>query len=273
MSRSTLAIAKLARVPQAGAGALVLLLSGCAALAQAPTANGHITPADLAAGAKTFRSHCAPCHGSNAQGGIGPNLAAGVFFHGNTDSDLFRNITEGIAGTAMPGTYFEDVQVWQVIAYIRSLGATAGADAPPQGDPQRGEALFREKGCSGCHLVRGEGGIRGPDLSVVGSQRPADYIRESILDPDAKIQPGYRVAKITLNNGMSYSGFVMSEDTYLVRMLDFSKGLQSLPRSDFKSFDVAKNSSMPSFKGKLTGQEVDDLVRYLWSLKRQGRSE
>ena len=273
MTTTTNAIAKVAHVSQPAAGVLVLLLSSCAALAQAPIANAHTTPADVTAGARTFRSHCAPCHGSSAQGGIGPNLAAGVFFHGNTDGDLFRNITEGIAGTAMPGTYFEDVQVWQVIAYIRSLGATAGAVPPPSGDPKRGEALFREKGCNGCHLVRGDGGIRGPDLSVVGSQRPADYIRESILDPDAKIQPGYRVAKVTLNNGISYSGFVMSEDTYLVRVLDFSKGLQSLPRSEFKTFDVDKNSSMPSFKGKLTGQEVDDLVRYLWSLKRQGRSE
>jgi putative heme-binding domain-containing protein len=252
--------------------ALLLSLSGCAAIAQqVPIANPHTTPADRAAGAKIFRSHCAPCHGSNAQGGVGPSLATGIFFHGSTDGDIYRNVTEGIVGTAMPGTFFEGTQVWQVIAYIRSLGATAGA-APP-GDSKRGETLFREKGCSGCHLARGEGGVRGPDLSFAGSQRSADYLRESILDPNANVQPEYWVAKITLNNGKSYSGFVMNEDTHFVQMLDFSKGLQSLRRSDFKSFDMDKNSSMPSYKGTLTGQEVDDLVSYLWSLKRQGRSE
>jgi hypothetical protein len=65
----------------------------------------------------------------------------------------------------------------------------------------------------------------------------------------------------------------MNEDTYLVQLLDFSRGLQSLRRSDFKNIEIDKNSSMPSFKGKLTDRELDDLVSFLWSLKRPVRSE
>jgi hypothetical protein len=30
---------------------------------------------------------------------------------------------------------------------------------------------------------------------------------------------------------------------------------------------------MPSYRERLSGSEVDDLVAYLWSLKRQGRLE
>ena len=52
------------------------------------TRNPLTSPADVAAGAKTFRSHCAPCHGLHGEGGRGPNLASGVFFHGGTDLDL-----------------------------------------------------------------------------------------------------------------------------------------------------------------------------------------
>jgi mono/diheme cytochrome c family protein len=41
--------------------------------------NPRTSPEDIAAGAKTFRSHCAPCHGIHGEGGRGPNLALGIF--------------------------------------------------------------------------------------------------------------------------------------------------------------------------------------------------
>jgi putative heme-binding domain-containing protein len=250
----------------------VLLLSTAVAFGQdIPARNPFNTPADQAAGGQIFRSHCATCHGARGQGGLGPNLATGEFFHGGTDADLYRTITDGIPGTAMPGTFFEGQQVWQIVAYLRAL---AGSETEvPRGDARHGEALFREKGCSGCHLARGEGGIQGPDLSYVGSRSSVEHIRESILDPNADVAPEYRLAHIALQNGSTYSGFVMNEDTYTVQLLDFSKGLESLRKSDIKNFERDKASSMPSYRGKLSDAELDDLVSYLWSLKRQVRSE
>jgi putative heme-binding domain-containing protein len=250
----------------------LLLLWASAAFGQdIPAHNPFTTPADQAAGARVFRAHCAPCHGARGQGGLGPNLAIGAFFHGGTDADLYRTITEGIAGTAMPGTFFDGTQVWQIVAYLRTLGGSA-SDIP-RGDARHGEALFRERGCAGCHLVRGEGGIQGPDLSFVGSRSSVAYIRESILDPNAQVATLYRIAKITLPSGSAYSGFVMNEDTYSVQLLDFSRGLQSIRKSDIKSFERDKNSSMPSYRGKLSDSELDDLLSYLSSLKQPARSE
>jgi cytochrome c oxidase cbb3-type subunit III len=251
---------------------LLLPLWAAAAFGQEiPAHSPFNTPADQAAGAKIFRSHCAPCHGAGGRGGVGPNLVTGAFLHAGTDADLYRTITEGISGTAMPGTFFDGTQVWQIVTYLRSLAGNTGE--VPQGDGRRGEALFREKGCTACHLVRGEGGSQGPDLSFVGSRSSVEHIRESILDPNAQVAPEYRVVRITLQSGSSYSGFVMNEDTYSVQLLDFSKGLQSLSKSQFKSFERDKASSMPSFKGQLSDRELDDLVNYLWSLKRPVRSE
>jgi cytochrome c oxidase cbb3-type subunit III len=249
----------------------ILLLWAVAAFGQdIPARNPFNTPADQAAGGQIFRSHCATCHGDRAQGGLGPNLAAGEFFHGGTDADLYRTITEGIPGTAMAGTFFDGAQVWQIVAYLRTL---RGSGEASPGDPRHGEALLREKGCTGCHLVRGEGSIRGPDLSFIGSRSSVEHIRESILNPNADVAPEYRLARITLENGATYSGFVMNEDTYSVQLLDFSKGLESLRKADIKSFERDKASSMPSYQGKLSGEELDDLVSYLWSLKRPVRSE
>src|SRR6266851_9061873 len=99
----------------------ILLIASSAFGQEAEVRNPHTTSADMAAGARIFRSHCAECHGLKGEGGRGPNLQTGVFFHGNTDSDIFGNITDGIVGTAMPGVFFSPDQVWQVVAYVRSL--------------------------------------------------------------------------------------------------------------------------------------------------------
>src|SRR6266571_5213891 len=111
--------------------AQILLLVTAGAFGQeAEVKNPHTTAADIAAGAKIFRSHCAECHGLKGEGGRGPNLQTGVFFHGATDADIFLNITDGISGTAMPGVFFSRDQVWQMVAYVRSLSSTGGVNRP-----------------------------------------------------------------------------------------------------------------------------------------------
>jgi putative heme-binding domain-containing protein len=244
-----------------------ILFAAVALSQEAAVRNPHATPADVAAGAKIFRSHCAECHGRSGEGDRGPKLTTGVFFHGTTDADLFANISNGIPGTAMPSIFFSQDQVWQIVSYVRSLSEASNA-ARPAGDLVRGSRLFRERGCIGCHLVRGEGGVRGPDLSVIGSQRTGEHLRQAILDPNAQVQHEYWVAKITHENGTEYSGFLINEDSYAVQILDFTRGLLSLAKHDFRKFDIDKSSLMPSYKERLSPSEVDDLVAYLWSLQR-----
>ena len=242
---------------------LLLLAAAPAARAQNPQA----TPAGRASGEKLFRGHCAGCHGAGGAGGSGPALNTGVFYHGSTDADVFRNISEGIPNTAMPDQFFNGVQVWQVVTYVRSLSAAPVRVTLP-GDAGRGAALVKSKGCLGCHLVRGEGGVRGPDLSVIGSQRAAANLRESIVNPGARVAPEYWVAKLVTRDGKSHSGFLMNEDSYAVQILDFKDGLRMISRADFKDFGVDRSSIMPSFKDKLTAAELDDVIAYLASLRR-----
>jgi putative heme-binding domain-containing protein len=245
----------------------ILLIAASAFGQDGEVKNPHTTSADVAAGAKIFRSHCAECHGLKGEGGRGPSLQTGVFYHGGTDADLFNNITDGITGTAMPGVFFSRDQVWQVVAYVRSLNQSSANR--PAGDPAHGAKLFHEKGCIGCHLVRGEGGFKGPDLSVIGSQRSAEHLRQAILDPNAKVLRDYWVAKITLENGANYAGFLLTQGAYSVEILDFAKGLTSLPTHDFRKFEIEKSSIMPSFRDRLSENEVNSIVAYLWSLKRR----
>lgn len=250
----------------------VLLVLLIAIPAHAQVRNPHTSPADVAAGAKIYRSHCADCHGITGQGGKGPDLSSGQYFHGSSDAALLENITDGIAGTAMPGQFFSADQVWQVVAFIRTLAVKGSAQAPP-GDAAAGATLFRTKGCSNCHLVKGEGGVNGPDLSFLGSQRPAAHIRQSIENPNAHVDPAYWRADVVLEEGTPYKGFLMNEDTYHVQMLHPAKGLVTLPKPNFRKFAIDKMSAMPAYKGKITEPELQSLVAYLWAQQRPRRVE
>ncbi|MGH9663873.1 MAG: c-type cytochrome, partial [Bryobacteraceae bacterium] len=166
---------------------LPILIFAVSLFGQSQTRNPRTSAADVAAGALTFRSHCSPCHGFNGEGGRGPDLAIGRFYHGSTDLDLLNNISNGIAGTEMPGLFYSPDRVWQVVAYIRSLNA----DEKPHGNPALGAQLFREKGCAQCHRIDGVGGRLGPDLTQIGESRSPSYLRRALLDPGAEVPQGY----------------------------------------------------------------------------------
>jgi mono/diheme cytochrome c family protein len=98
-----------------------------------------------------------------------------------------------------------------------SAAGAAGAGAGP-GDSlvRRGHALFLAKGCAGCHTLRGvsEGAPIGPDLTPLGQTArgrrpglgPEDYVRESIVAPDAFLVPGFPAAGDTRMPRIELSG-------------------------------------------------------------------
>ncbi len=164
----------------------------------------------------------------------------------------------------MPSLFYMEDRVWQVIAYIRSLNASAGR---PAGDAARGAALFRSKGCIGCHRVSGEGGALGPDLTQIGKMRSIDHLRQSIVDPSADVQPRYWVASFKDSAGKPSEGFVMNEDTYTVQLMDMNQQLHSYEKAALRDYKVERVSKMPSYKDSLTGEPLDDFVAYLASLR------
>lgn len=250
----------------------LLFLWAAALLAQQDEVkNPRTSPADVAQGEHTFRSHCSPCHGFKGEGGRGPNLASGTFYHGSTDADLLRNISNGIDGTEMPGLFYSPDRVWQVVAYIRSLNA-----APRQSSAATvrvGEALFRAKGCPNCHRVDGAGGRMGPDLSSIGRSRSVDHLRQSVLDPNADVRQRYCVVTVTDAAGKTVEGFLMNEDTYTVQFIDSAGRLYSLEKNGLKSLKIDRVSKMPSYKGNLSDDELNALVAYLSSLRPAGGAQ
>jgi len=85
---------------------------------------------DLAAGGALFQSHCSVCHGSNGVGATGgPRLQQRHMIQGDSPWALFRTITLGIRGTAMPPNgSLPWADRWRVVAYVTSL--TLRAEVP-----------------------------------------------------------------------------------------------------------------------------------------------
>ncbi len=80
-------------------------------------------------------------------------------------------------------------------------GTTAGTATDEAGNPAAGKRIYTEQGCGTCHAFKAAGstGAVGPDLDVVldrdaeRSGKPLDeFVRESIVEPDAFIAPGFK---------------------------------------------------------------------------------
>src|SRR5262245_42864761 len=229
------------------------------------TRNPFTSPADVSAGANTFRSHCAPCHGLKGEGGRGPNLTTGVFFHGSSDLDLLNNISDGVAGTEMPGLFYSPDRVWQIVAFIRSLNS--GSETIPTAAVARGAELFKSNGCHQCHRINGEGGRMGPDLSDIGRTRSPEHLRTAVVDPNADVRQRYWVVSFKDASGKVEEGFLMNEDTYTVQFMDMHEHVRSISKSIIKDYKVEKISKMPLFRNSLNANELEQLVAYLSSLR------
>lgn len=71
--------------------------------------------------------------------------------------------------------------------------AKLAAAQPPKGNPKNGADLFYNRmRCVGCHTANGIGGKYGPVLDGIGGVQTLEYLRESIVDPDAVIVTGFK---------------------------------------------------------------------------------
>jgi cytochrome c oxidase cbb3-type subunit 3 len=238
-------------------------------------------PAAIREGASLFRANCSPCHGLNAKGGgRGPDLTSARWTHGSSDAEIFRTISQGVTGTQMPANAFEDSEIWTIIAYLRSLAPSDHAKTT--GDPVRGENLFTgSAGCAACHMVKGHGGLLGPDLTRVGASRSATYLIESIRDPDKELSDGmldpnnhyglplvYDTVTVVLKDGQKVTGIAKNEDTFSVQLMDTDQRLRFFLKSDVKDVVHERKSLMPAYTDQtISAAELQDLLAYLERLR------
>jgi putative heme-binding domain-containing protein len=218
----------------------------------------------IEAGRLLFASGCAACHGSEGQGGRGPNLRERVYWHPVDDETLYRAIEKGIPAGGMPSANLPEDQTWQVVAFVKSLTSPAIENNAP-GNPRAGEELFwGHAGCGGCHRVQGRGGKLGPDLSNIGGSRAIPQLHQAIVDPDAEISPGYQGAQVLLKNGKSLRGVARNRTNYSIQLQDGDGALHLISMNDVAQITLAKNSLMPKdYRARLSAADIEDIVAYL----------
>ena len=238
-----------------------------AAQSQAPAHPGEYAPADIAYGSRLYDAQCTTCHGANGDGVGGVDLRSGKFRNAVTDQDLTRVIMTGIPGTGMQAFKFDPSEITGIVAYLRNMNSFDRGSVKT-GDAMRGRTVVEGKGdCTRCHRVGGQGSRIAPDLSDIGVARSAGSLLRSLTDPTSQMMPINRPVRIVTRDGRVINGRRLNEDTYTVQLIDDQEKLVSLTKADLREYTIVTVSPMPSYRDRLTPDEIADVVAYLLSLK------
>ena len=225
-------------------------------------------------GRKVYEARCVGCHGSDGSGGgHGPGFVDIRRPRASSKPALQKLISSGIPGTTMPAFAMTDAELDALADYVEVLRAPA-ADHPAAGDATAGERFFTGRGnCSSCHMVRGKGGILGPDLSDLARERRIPQIEQALREPGTRANPvgrerddaaqSYKAISLRMRDGRALRGLSKYESPFDIGVLSLDGVFHSIPRSE-----VAEISSEPSLMPRLeaTAEEHRDLLAYLTRL-------
>ena len=149
-----------------------------------------------------------------------------------------------------------------------AVWAQPGSEDLPGGNAAAGAAIVAGKGmCLTCHRVQGKGSRLGPDLTDIGTLRDTKQLMTSLVEPDAEILPENRFYRVVARDGAAISGRLLNLDTFQVLMLDEKEQLRSFQKSELREHGFVKGSKMPSYRERLSRQELADVIAYLSTLK------
>jgi putative heme-binding domain-containing protein len=142
--------------------------------------------------------------------------------------------------------------------------------APPviaQRDTAQGRVLVESNKCLDCHRIGEKGSHLGPDLSDVGTRRSPDALRRAIVAPDEDVLPENRFVRVVTKDGTTVVGRLLNQDAFSIQLIGKDDRLKSYAKSNLREHTILEKGLMPSFAGKLSAQQIADIVNYLASLK------
>jgi PQQ-dependent dehydrogenase (methanol/ethanol family) len=225
------------------------------------------------------QSTCAACHGSGLTGGDrAPALVNSAHLRTLGEGEIKAIIRSGTAG-GMPSFPFPDNQLDALATWLKGQNDVAVQAHPPE-QVAAGQALFFGKaGCSACHMVRGRGGVNGPDLSALAVRSTPSEIEGYLDDPTAQMGtkslagcPGWAfcpdtqwgVVDVRLKGGKRLRGFARNQGEHDLQLQTFDGQFRLLTDKDYVWFKREPKSYMPPLHA--TPDERRDLLAYLGGL-------
>jgi len=222
-----------------------------------------------------FTQHCESCHGAGARGtDRGPGLVNNRSLRSRSATQIRDIIFRGSGG--MPPFRLPEDQLVALAGWIRSFNASA-FDVQPEGDVAAGERFFFGKGaCASCHMVRGAGAVKGPDLSEVGRQMTLPELRQVLENPSAPRvksrsvagcppwaycpQSTWDVVQVKRKDGSTLRGFARNQGAHDLQLQTLDGVFHSLLESEYTGI-TPEAPLMPPLKA--TATERTDLLAYL----------
>ena len=144
---------------------------------------------------------------------------------------------------------------------IEKTKARLTPDALAKANLSQGRMLFTAV-CGACHMMYGQGGKIGPDLT--GSGRASlDYLLENIADPSGVVSADFRMSLLTLKDGRQLSGVIAATNARTLTLRTLTEPL-TLDRSEIVKQETSPMSMMPEgLLLALQPDQVRDLIAYL----------
>jgi quinoprotein glucose dehydrogenase len=172
----------------------------------------------------------------------------------------------------------EAVDSTKSAALIAKLAPLRGAgtgmaeyqDALFGGNAQAGRRIFNTNStaqCVRCHAIGGQGGAVGPSLTGIGDVLTREQILQALVEPSARLAPGFGMVSLTLKDGQTVSGVLNAESAHELVLKTSEAEPLKVPVA---RIDKRENlpSSMPPMGYILSKREIRDVVEFLATLKK-----
>ncbi len=188
---------------------------------------------------------------------------------GKLPAEVHLDLEEAIDSTRSP----------QLVNRYKAISAKLYANNPDVayqgsltgGDADRGRSIFlthQTAQCIRCHSYDDLGGNAGPRLNGIAKRLTRPQLLEALINPSARLAPGFGAVTVTLKNGKTVSGILQEEnDTQLV-VKGADQGGTTVPKDQISNRTNAP-SSMPEMKYLLTKKEIRDVVSFLATLEEE----
>jgi putative heme-binding domain-containing protein len=196
---------------------------------------------------------------------------------------VLEGLIDDLAGKKLPPTITLDLMEAvdsthseKLIAKLNPLRTTGSkadsfAEALYGGDARSAWWYFMTNStaqCVRCHAINGEGGTVGPELGQIGDKLSREELLRALVEPSARLSPGYGTVKLTLKDGQEVTGILMEEsaDELIIKTSDAEPLEVSTSRISKRENTP---SAMPPMGTLMSKREIRDMVELLANLKKK----